>query len=540
MTTVSEKADIIVKSNVLFDGVTDPKPGALAISGNKVLALGEAKDVENLIDRDTRIYEFEDQLVMPGFHDSHVHVIFSGLYEICVNLKNTKSEEEAAKLVGEFAKKTPNTHWVLGFSWFPGFWESGKMPTRDSLDRYISDRPVFLLNYEGHSCWVNSKALEVCHINENTEDPAGGKVLRDESGQPTGVLLEGAMSLVSEALALSHSQQEKILKKLLSKAASCGVISIRDMQLFLGQDFGDLSVYNKLEENGELTARLHAYPGLDGNLEKVLSLREKYNSDKIKVSGLKQFLDGVPATYTAFLCEPYSDKPQTRGKPAIDPDYLKELVVNADKENFAVSLHACGDGAVRMGLDAIETARKANGKKDTRHSIEHIEVIHPEDIKRFAELGVVASMQPEHIISDKFFKNHPYPSRLGPKRIRYTWAFRTLLKHNVKIVFGSDCPVVDLNPMPGIFRAVTRVHDDGEPKGGWNPEEKLSVKEALHAYTAEPAYVVKREHELGVLRPGNFADIIALDKNLFNIPVQEIPKTKVILTIMDGRVVFED
>lgn len=540
MSTVPKKADIILKSNVIFDGVTDPKPGILAISGNKILALGKTEDVENLICSDTKIYEFEDQLVMPGFHDSHVHVILSGLYESCVNLKDTKTEEEAAKLVGEFAKKIPNAPWVLGFSWFPGFWENGKMPTRHSLDRYISDRPVFLLNYEGHSCWVNTKALEVCNINENTEDPKGGKVLRDESGKPTGVLLEGAMGLVNEALSLSSSQQEKTIKKLLSKAASCGVTSIRDMQFFLGQNLGDLSVYNKLEERGELTARLHAYPGLGENLDKVLSLREKYNSDKIKVSGLKQFLDGVPATYTAFLCKPYSDEPHTRGKPAIAPDYLKELVINADKNNFAVSLHACGDGAVRIGLDAIEAARVANGKKDTRHSIEHIEVIHPEDIERFAELRVIASMQPEHLISDKYFENHPYPARLGPKRTRYTWAFRTLLKHDAKIVFGSDCPVVDLDPMQGIFRAVTRVHDDGKPEGGWNPEEKLSVKEVLHAYTAEPAYAVKREHELGTLRAGNFADIIVLDKNLFNIPAEEILDTKTILTIADGEVVFED
>lgn len=386
MTILSKKADIVIRSNAIFDGVTDPKPGVVAIYENKILALGEDRDIEDLIGPDTKTYEFKDQLVMPGFHDSHVHLILSGLYESCVNLRDTRTEEEAARMVGDFAKKRPNDPWILGFSWFPGFWEDKKMPTRYSLDRYVSDRPVFLLNYEGHSCWVNSKALEVCNIDKNTEDPKGGKILRDERGQPSGVLLEGAMALVNDALSLPKSQQEKVVKKFLKKAANCGVTSVRDMQFFLGQDLGDLDVYQRLNESGELTTRLHVYPGLDEDLESVKILREKYNFSKIKVSGLKQFLDGVPATYTAFLCKPYSDKPDTRGKPAIAPDYLKDLVIKADEMDFAVSLHACGDGAVRVGLDAIEAARKVNGRKDTRHSIEHIEVIHPEDIERFEEL----------------------------------------------------------------------------------------------------------------------------------------------------------
>lgn len=539
MSNTSCKADLIICSNAIFDGNSEPKPGAVVVSKDRIVAVGKKEDVKSFIKSDTKIYEFEDQLVMPGFHDSHVHLILSGLYESCVNLQDTDTEEEAAKMVGDFAEKTPDAPWVLGFSWFPGFWKNGEMPTRHTLDKYVVDRPVFLLNYEGHSCWVNSKALEICNIDKNTEDPEDGEIIRDEEGNPTGVLLEGAMSLVSDALSLTESQQKIVIKKLLSKAASCGVTSIRDMQFFLGQNLGDISIYKELEEKGELTARLHVCPGLGGDLEYIEKLRKEYNSSKIKIAGLKQFLDGVPATYTAYLCDPYSDKPETKGKPTISLEKLKELVIKADEKDFAVCLHACGDGAVRMGLDAIEAARKVNGKKDTRHSIEHVEVIHPDDIERFEELDVIASMQPEHLISDKYFANHPYPLRLGPDRTRYTWAFKTLLKNNIKIVFGSDCPVVDLNPMQGIFRAVTRVHDDGKPEGGWNPEQKLSVLEALHAYTVEPAYAVKREHELGTLKPGNLADIIVLEKNLFNIPSEEIIDTKTLLTIVNGEIVYK-
>jgi len=534
-------AELIVFSDAVFTGDGTPKPGAVAVSGDRIMAVGPAEEMEPLTGPDTKVYRFQDQLVVPGFHDSHLHLIMSGLYRDSVNLFKASSEEEAAEMVGEFATKRPDDPWVLGFSWYHVFWEQKELPTRFSLDRVVPDRPVFLLNFDCHGAWVNSKALEVCKIDKNTPDQGPGKIIRDSKGEPTGVFLEHAMELVTHrALALPQQRQEDVIKKFMEYANRYGVTSVCDMQPFTGMNLGDLDLYHRLEERDELTVRLHVYPGLTGDLEDVKKLRDTYHSDKLQISGLKQFLDGVPTTYTAFLVEPYADRPDTRGKPAISPDLIKDWVVKADREGFSVRLHACGDGAVRLGLDCIEAARNANGENNTHHAIEHIEVIHPDDIERFARLGVYASMQPEHIAETDSFADNPYPLRLGSDRMRLTWAYKTLLRNGAKVILGSDCPVVDINPILGIYRGVTRIHNDGKPEGGWNPQEKLTVAEALHGYTAEPACAVNRGDELGTLDTGKLADLVVLDRNFFEIPPEEIRDTKVRLTIMGGKVVFED
>jgi len=498
-------ADIVVSSNAIFTGRNShPIPGAIALSGNKILAVGPENEINSLIGPNT-------------------------------------IEEEAAEMVRKFADTRPDDPWILGFSWYHVFWKRKALPHRTTLDRLIPDRPVFLLNAECHGAWVNSKALEICNIDRNTPDPPFGEIERDENGEPTGYLYETAMALLTKsAYDIPASLQEKLLKSFLKKSAKLSVTAISDMQPLLGTNLGNLDVYRGFELSGDLTARVHVITTLDADLEYHRYLREKYNSDKLKFSGVKQFLDGVATTYTALMVDPYSDKPDTRGHPLIEPEVIKDYVVKADREGFRVRLHACGDGAVRLGLDCFEAARKANGIKGMRHTLEHIENVHSEDVGRFAQLGVIASMQPEHLAITDTFEDNPYPARLGTERIRLTWPVKTLMRRGAGIALRSDYPMVDLNPMQEVYRAVTRVHNDGEPVGGWNPDERLTMAETLGAYTLGSAYAAFRENDLGTLEEGKLADLIVIDRNLFNVPAERIRDAKVRLTVADGKVVFED
>lgn len=535
-------ADLVITSNAIFTGTQDkPILGGIAVKGNKIQAVCSKDDIKSFIGRETKIYDYKDQLVMPGFHDSHVHLILSGLLEDSASLLTATSEEECVKMVKEFADSRPNDEWVLGFSWYNEYWSKKELPTCKSLDRIIPDRPVFLLNAEGHVIWVNSLALKMCGVDKNTPDMIGGEIIRDSEGEPTGIFVDTAMGLIcNKALDLPKEHETKLIKMFLKKAAAYGITSLGDIQHFTGVQLGKPEVYKSLEDNNELTARIHFSPGLLGDLERPKLLREKYKSEKVRFSGLKQLVDGVPTSYTGLMVEPYADKPGDCGTTFVNPDDLRKWVLEADKEGFRIRLHACGDGAVRLALDCFEEAQKVNGVRDSRHEIEHIEIIHPDDIGRFAKLGVICSVQPEHLALTEKFSENPYLVRLGEARSKLTWQFKTFMNTGAHIQFGSDYPVVDNNPMLEVYRGVTRLHNDGEPFGGWNPEEKLTVAELLTGYTKGSAYGAFRENDLGTLEVGKLADIAVLDRNLFEIPVSEIRDTKVKLTIMDGKIVYQD
>jgi predicted amidohydrolase YtcJ len=532
-------ADYVFKGESVFIGNTDqPIRTNVAVKGNRIIEVSE--NIDQLLGPETRIIECGENLVLPGFHDSHVHLMLAGLFQTCVNLQKAVSEEETAQLVKEFADNRPDDPWVLGFTWYHVFWENKRMPHKSTLDRLISDRPVFLLNYEGHGAWVNSKALEICGIDRNTPDPEGGEIERDSNGEPTGILYENAMGLVSKyAYDLSEAMQASMLRQLMSNAVRKGVTSICDMQPFIGADLGDPELYERFEQSGELSIRINITPELTSNLDKVSRLRKEHNSGGVKFSGLKQFVDGVATTHTAYMLEPYADAPGNIGSTVKPLAQLREWIVKADGEGFRIRLHACGDGAVRASLDFFEEAARINGKRDARHTIEHIENIHPDDIKRFAELGVIASMQPEHLAMTEAFEDDPYPEKLGSEREKLTWPIKSLMDAGAEVTLGTDCPVVDLDPFVGIYRALTRVHNDGKPDGGWNPKEKIDLATALRGFTQAPSYMEFREDELGTLEPGKLADIIVLDRNLFTTPVDQIRETAVRITMMDGKIVYE-
>jgi predicted amidohydrolase YtcJ len=540
---MSMQADLIIKGNAIFTGSgCEPRKGAVAVKDDRIIAVvgdGESTGLEEV---GARVVDVGDCLVMPGFNDAHVHLLLGSLYDKYVNLHAARSEEEAAKMVFEYAAENPDEPWIFGFSWYNIFWDNPKPPSKDSLDRLIPDRPVFLLNAEGHGIWVNSKALEICGIDRNTPDPAYGRIGRNVDGEPDGQFFERAVSLVATTAVkgLSSAAHKALVRGFLQKAARLGVTSVSDSLAFPGFEVGGYELYRELEEAGELTTRIHFLPALTEKLDTTKALREKYNSLQLRFSGLKQFVDGVATIYTARLIEPYSDDPSTTGQQPVSADMMENLVQIAQREGFRVRLHACGDGAVRLCLDCIEKAQHLYGHKGLRHSIEHIENIHPSDLPRFKQLGVIASMQPEHITITDDFASNPYPVRLGPERTRLTWALKSLQTAGAKLAFGSDYPVVDLQPMLGVYRAVTRLHNDGQPKGGWIPQEKISLAEVLSGYTAGSAYTEYMENELGTLEAGKLADIVVLDRNLFAVDPGLIRQTKVRLTVAGGKVIYED
>jgi len=536
------KADLIVCGSRIFAGLGLPEDDYfVAVKGNRILKCGKKEEMNGYIDDHTRIIELlSNQLLMPGFFDSHCHLIMAGMYNACINLENAGSEEEAAVMAAEYAKTVPENQWIIGFKWYHLYWDKKVLPTTKYLDKYIPDRSVFLLNAEAHGAWVNSKALEIAGITKDTEDPPFGEIMRDQNGNPTGYLYEAAQALAAKyAFRMPPREEAKYIEILLKKARSYGITSLIDMLPFFGVDLGSYKTFYDLGQSGLLTTRVHAAADMCGDLDEISRAKETYHSEKYQIPLLKQFVDGVATTYTALMVEPYSDRPDDRGKTLIDLNELKVCVEEAHKRGMSVRLHACADGSVREALNAIESAVSKYGDTGARHAIEHCELVHPDDIGRFAKLGVIASIQPEHLAITDDFASNPYPDRFGEERCLLSWPIRSLLDSGAVVSLGSDCPVVDNSPFLELYRAVTRLHNDGEPDGGWNPHQRISVLEALHAYTYAPAFGVKREHELGTLEEGKLADMIVVDRDLLAVSPDEIRDANVLMTIMDGKVVFE-
>ncbi|MDQ6597225.1 amidohydrolase [Bacillus salipaludis] len=530
-------ADIIISSNSIFTGLADkPEPASIAIRDNKIIGMGSMNEMLPLINENTEIYQFEDELVMPGFHDFHLHLMMAGLQLVSVDLASARSEEEAAKKVFEFAQENPDEEWIIGMQWDSSYWGPQQMPTRHSLDQVILDRPVFLLHAEGHFAWLNSKALEVLQINEFTPDPEFGSYEK-VNGKLTGILYENAVTTASEkALNFSKEKKSRILERFMEEAAKYGITSVNDMFAPFDEVLRDYKLLEEMDLNDRLSVRIHLTPEIKEDITFAQKMGEELNSGKLKYSGLKGFLDGVITGYTALLLKPYEDKPGFCGEPAMPPERVINWVVNADRQGHRVRFHAVGDGAVRLALDAFEEAQKINGKRDARHTIEHIDIIDPNDIPRFKELGVIASFQPDLIA---IVERGVYEKLVGKQRLEYVYPIQTFQESGAQIAFGTDTPIArSLNPLTQIFSAVTRMDCSGVTV--WNSNDCISLSEALKAYTIGPAYGSFREHELGTLEVGKLADLTILDRNIFEKPIGELLETKVKMTMVDGRVVSKE
>lgn len=537
------KADLIVKGKHVFDGRKDmPEAKLIAIKGNKIVATGNEEQIRPLIGTDTKVMDVGERLVTYGLHDSHVHLVLAGMYQKHVNLSSAKSEEEAIEMLRDFEERNPSDGWVIGFGWYHVFWDNKSLPTKKSLDVFFPDRPVFLLNAELHGAWVNSKAFEIAGITKDTQDPFGGSFDRDGEGNPMGFLYETALGEVAKfALQFPVAREKEYVRAFMDSAKRMGFTSVNDMQPYFGMEMGNLDAYQELDKEDQLSLRIHVAKNLLLDMEELTTIRDKYKSERLRANLLKQFLDGVPTTHTALMIEDYSDAyfPGDRGSSLSPLEDIRKAIPEAHKRDFSVRLHSCGDLSARYALDYFEEAIKKYGKTKSRHGIEHIEVIDQADIPRIQELDIIPSMQPEHLAITQTFEDNPYAVVLGPDRIRYSWPWKTMLNQAGVIAIGSDCPVVDNNPFLEIYRAVTRVHNDGEPKGGWNPQEKLTMAEILRGYTYGGAYGVSREEEMGTIQPGMLADLAVFSRNLFDLkdPL-EILDTEIIMTIMDGKIVY--
>lgn len=535
-------ADMIIKGNAIFDSVSDkPFAGFVAVKGNRIAAVG--KDMESISQYagdDTKIIDAGDRLVMPGFHDSHTHLILAGMYKTYPNLGSARSEEEAAVMLKDYYDGQPGDGWVYGFNWYHVFWDKKELPRKETLDRYFPDRPVFLINAEAHGAWVNSLALEIAGVTADTPDPFGGEIARDENGEPTGFLYESAIEYVAaHALIFTEEQEKTFLRKYMADAAELGITGVVDVQPYFGKDLGSLDVYTGMESDGELTVRITAAANLLGDLDEALENSKKYCTEKVRAHMLKQFVDGVITTHTALLLEDYTDAPGNRGTQLSELEKIDAAVQEGHKRGLWIKIHAIGDRAIRFTIDSYEKAIKTYGANGCRHAIEHVEMVTDSDIERFGQLDLIPSVQPEHLGLMPTWEGEEYRVNIGEERAGRTWPFRSLLESAGVLAIGSDCPVVDNNPFYAIHRGVTRLHDDGLPEGGWNPTQKLTVADILRGYTLGSAYGIGREDELGTLEEGKFADIAVIDRNLFEAEPEDIRSANVDMTIMDGEVIFE-
>lgn len=531
------KADIILKSNRIFTAVNkETIDGIVAVKDNKIIYVGNDMALNELTDSHTELIDCTDKLVMPGLIDAHVHFLMSALFHNgTVKVIEGTSEQECIDAIGDFADKWGHDEWVATCGWYLPLWKKQVLPTKASLDAVYPDRPVAMLSGDLHTVWLNTRGLEKLGITEDSIPPRGGKYGKDENGHLTGILFETAgLQAVSRIFQFNDEILLNAYKDFLGYLVENGVTTVCDVA---PPDMND-ELFQRLLDNGELSVRINMYPELREDLTHVKALREKYQGDMLKFGGLKQFFDGVSGTHTAYLSEPYSNAYYDGdvGRLTIEPEEMEKLVISAVENDMGVRIHTIGDGAIHYALDIFEKAEKKYGKKPhIQHTLEHLENIQEADIKRLHDLNVIASTQPAHALIDPA----GIENDLGPERAKLMWAFRDMLDSDVTVAFGTDSPVVEANALRTLYYAVTRENLEGKPEGGWQPHQKITIEEAVIAHTYGSARAAKRENELGTLELGKLADIIVLDRNIFEIDPKELLETKVQLTMTNGRIVYQ-
>jgi len=501
----------------------NPWLSALAISGERIIYTGSEGGAKDYISRETEVIDLKGRLVLPGFNDAHLHFAGAGLMSVRVNLRDCESFQEIKKRVLEKVKKLKTGSWILGRGWDHNLFNQGNWPDKTILDEISTNHPVFLKRIDGHAAWANSLTLKLAEINKDTSSPEGGIILKDShTGEPTGILMENAIEVVDKIIPLPTFEEHiSGIREAMKEAKRYGVTSIQD-----NSDFEVIEVYNKLLEKNELKTRISEWIPLESikNPEElnhwITSFPEESNI--LKPGLLKIIADGTLGSHTAYLFEPYSDEPDKTGMLLFKEKELEEMVFLADKSGYQVGIHAIGDRASNVALSIYEKIQKSNPERKRRHRIEHCSLLREKDIARFAESGVIASVQPTFWPSDEKWLEQ----RLGKERARKAYPFRSLLESGVVLAFGTDWPIEPLNPMLGIHSAVTR------------DRERLSVEQAVRAYTWGSAYAEFQEREKGSLEVGKLADIVVLSKDIFTIAPEEILETEVEMTVLGGEIVY--
>jgi len=513
---------------------------AVAIHGNKITAVGTSAEIGSMVGSETRVIDLQGRLVLPGFNDAHIHFLGGVTGFLESDLNQARSGKGIVEALADFAKYNPDKPWITGRGWQYNWFPSG-LPTYEDFPGIIEDRPVYIRAYDGHSAWANKKALELAGVTAQSKPPGAGEVVLDAKGQPTGTLLEAAQDLVSKLVpAYTRSEKLNALRQGMVLAAKLGLTSLQNAS----GSVDELSLYEELYTNKELTVRYAAALSVDEHTtpEEVEAFQKKRDEltghPLLRADAIKFMLDGVIESHTGAMLEPYADLPSSSGGFAIPlPDYQR-LVNKLDKAGFRIYTHGLGNRAVREALNAYEAAATQNGKRDSRHRIEHIENIHPDDLPRFATLGVLPSMEPIHADPGTM---GVWEKAVGPARMHWAFAWRSIIDEGGNLVYSSDWPAcIDLNPLRGIHVAVNRRTPEGLPPDAWVPHQKISISEALLAYTRAGAYSSFEEHVKGQIKPGYLADLIVLSDDLFSIDPMKISSTRVVMTIFDGKVIFEE
>ncbi len=527
---------IIINANVRTMDASSPQASAVAAYGNRIVAVGSDDDVKSLSGARTRVIDARGRVVLPGFNDAHVHFMMGGLQLSSVDLRDADSLEEFAGRIRLFVQNLERGRWVTGGNWDHERWENSALPTKELIDSFTPNTPVFVSRMDCHMALANSLALKIAGVTRDTEDPPGGLIVRDEaSGEPTGVLKDAAMEFVLRQIPQkSFDEKLEAARAASNYAASLGVTSAHDMSA--NEDVG---VYQTLFERGELKTRIYAASPLpDWQRLARTGVRKNFCTDALRIGCLKGFADGSLGSTTALFFEPYCDAPETCGLPGgemFPEGAMLSRVRAADRAGLHVMIHAIGDKANDLVLSIYEQVEEENGARDRRFRIEHAQHLRAQDVARFARSSVIASVQPFHAIDDGRWAE----KRIGSRRAQTTYAFRSLLDAGARLAFGTDWVVAPLNPMLTIYAAVTRRTLDGKNPRGWIPEQKIMVEEAVRAYTVGSAYAEFAEDLKGTIAPGKLADMVILSRDIFKIDPEEIEQTEVLTTIMDGQVVYE-
>jgi len=547
------KADLIFTHANIYTGVVDAassfgagkRSEALAVVGDRILAVGAREEVMKLKGPETKIVDLDSHFVMPGFNDAHMHLASAGLEKMNVNLVGVKTLDEFRERILAQVEKAAPGEWIVGGGWDETLWPVKVLPTRWDLDEVSHSHPVFLRRVDEHMAVANTRALQLASVTVASRDPEGGKIDRDDAGTPNGILREKAQLLVQAVVPKpTHERRRQAIELALADLASHGITSAQDYS-----PWEEFQIYEELEHDGKLTARISEWLDFDDSMEDLNSKRSSHSaSDTMLHTGmLKAFLDGSLGSKTAALLEPYSDDPKNSGLPQYEAAKLNAMTKERVLAGYQIGFHAIGDKAVQLALDAFAGAEKAakEGKvkaadggnagnaNDYRLRIEHAQVTTPQQILRFKDLKVIASMQPGHLLTDMNWAE----SLLGPKRAEHSYAWTEFLRHGVVLAFGADYPIEPVTPFRGLYAALTRMSEDG--KRSYYPAEKLNIEQAIAAYTTGAAFAEFAEKQKGKLEPGMLADFVVLDQDITAVPPPKILETKVLRTVVGGKTVYE-
>lgn len=511
-----------------------PLAQAVVVQDSKIIFVGSDDDAKKIIDKNTDVVDLNGKLMLPGFNDNHVHFLTGGFYLLGIDLRPANSTSEFKQILKDYAKRYPGK-WITGGYWDHEKWEVKDLPSKEMIDEVVSDQPVFVERLDGHMGVANSYALKLAGITKETENPDGGLIVKDpKTGEPTGVLKDNAMEILTKHIPdATEEENYDALLAALNEAKRLGVTSIQDMSYL-----DALTVYERAKNEGILTCRIFSRWAIaDYKYLVKKNIKAGYGDNLIRMGSLKGFADGSLGSSTAWFFEKYVQDTTTSGlaMDIITDGSMKKWCMDADKNGLQICVHAIGDKANSYMLDLYAKIIKENPKWDRRFRIEHAQHVRFDDIKRFAELGVIASVQPYHCIDDGVWAE----KRIGPERLKYTYPFKSFLDAGVKLCFGTDWYVAPLNPLLGIYAAVTRRTLDGKNPDGWIPEQKITVEDAIKCYTLNSAYASFEEKIKGSIETGKLADLVVLSDDILSIDPVKIKDTEVIMTIFDGKIIYK-